>query len=401
VKRAWGWLPAVLAVLLMVGAGVAGLGVRYLRGTHFPAGSSYRSDDRGLRALYLLLEETGHRPRRLTRAQPPPGVLLVVAEPPKAPSPDRDAALVEWVARGGELLFVMPREEAAAEGRTPPSPQPEAGQDAAATTEKAVAKPTLAERLGLRAVSGDIWGGPMEDSPFYRLDLGEELALRYFTYWPRDARVLLGGPDAPVALETRLGEGRVTALADPSLLENEGVAEGDHLFVALALTAGRGRPVVFDEFGHGVGERAGLAYVLARYGLLPTAFAALAFLGLLAWRTGSPEAPRQDGPAAPFEVRDSLVEARALLYSHALRPKEAVELVERDLRRHAATLLGAKRLLSWEELDDRVRERKPKLLGRLRALRNQTQSHLARPPARLDDVLPYAKMAAHLLEEMQ
>jgi hypothetical protein len=191
------------------------------------------------------------------------------------------------------------------------------------------------------------------------------------------------------------------ALADPGFLDNEGLGQGDHLSLALALTAGRGRPVAFDEFAHGVAERAGLAYVLARYGLVPTAFASLVFLAILAWRTGSPESPMQQTETPPPEGRDSLVDARALLYSRALRPRDAVDLVERDLRRNASAILGASRLLSWEELDERVREHKPVLRGRLRGLRNQTKAYQARPPARLSEVVPYAKSAAHLLEEMR
>jgi hypothetical protein len=385
----------------MLGAGAAGLGVRYLRGTQFPPGSTHRSDGQGLRALYLLLEETGHHPRRLTRAEPPPlGALLVMAEPGPASTPDRDEAIVKWVMDGGELLLVLPRPPAEVTVAAPDRPQA-AGKEEKEARPQAAPKPPLAERLGLRVTAEEIWGGPMETSPFYRLDLGEELADQFFSHWPREARHLLGGPEAPVAVELRLGKGRVVALADPGFLDNEGLGQGDHLFLALTLTAGRGREIVFDEFVHGVAERAGLAYVLARFGLLPTAFAALAFLGLLAWRTGSPEAPKQQTEATPPEVRDSLVDARALLYSRALRPRDAVELVERDLRRNASTLLGATRLLSWEELDERVRERKPTLLGRLRALGNQTKAHRARPPARLSDVVPYAKIAAHLLEEMR
>jgi hypothetical protein len=382
VKRVVAWVPAVVALLVLAGAGAAGLGLRYERGTGFPPGSTHRSDAKGLRALYLLLEETGHRPRRLTRAEAPPGALLVMAEPPAVSSPGRDGAIVKWISDGGELLLALPRVATSGASAEPP-------------------RPPLAERLGFRTTAGPIWGGPMEDSPFYELDLDEELAAQHFSHWPRDARVLLGGTAGPVLVEFPLGTGRVLALADPGFLDNEGLARGDRLSLALALTAGRGRPVVFDEFVHGVAERAGLAYVLVRYGLLPTAFASLAFLALLAWRTGSPEAPAQEGETAEAFVRDSLVDARALLYSRTLRPRDAVELVERDLRRNASTALGATRLLSWEELDERVRERKPALLGRLRALRNQTKAHQKRPPARLSDVVPYAKMAAHLLEEMR
>jgi hypothetical protein len=396
------WIPALAALSFLVGAAAAGLVLRYERGTRFPPGSTHRSDGRGLRALYLLLEETGHRPRRLTRAVPPPGALLVMAEPPAVSHRDRDDALLAWVSEGGELLLVMAGASLPGEHEDDGEDQPPAPSD---TKKKAASgeppRAPLAERLGLRAGAEEVWGGPMEDSPCYALGLADELAKQHFTHWPRAARVLLGGAEAPVMLEVKEGQGRIVALADPRFLDNEGLARGDHLSLALYLTAGGDRPILFDELVHGVGERAGLAYVLSRYGLLPTAFAALVFLALLAWRTGSPESPRPEGEASSPDVRDSLVEARALLYSRALRPRDAVELVERDLRRMASMTLGARRLLSWEELDERVRERKPALLGRFRSLRQRTLEHRRRPPARLLDVVPYAKSAAHLLEEMR
>ncbi len=104
-RRLSGWLLAFLPLaLLSAGAGWI-LVSSHARGNSAPAGSSLRSDADGTRALFLLLEETGHRVSRLTRPAPPKGALLLCVEPASSP-PALDARLLAWLQEGGTLVLV-------------------------------------------------------------------------------------------------------------------------------------------------------------------------------------------------------------------------------------------------------------------------------------------------------
>lgn len=107
---------------------------------------------------------------------------------------------------------------------------------------------------------------------------------------------------APIALEFRRGQGRVTLIAEPTLLNNIGLGKSDNAVLACRLIAGDGnREVVFDEYYHGALAELGPSALLVRhpYGTM-AAFVLVASL-LWAWanavRFGPPvpatEAPRR------------------------------------------------------------------------------------------------------------
>jgi len=402
VSRLLAWAAALAAAGILVGAAAWTVGLSYQRGTRFAPGSSYRSDADGVRALFLLLEETGHRPARLVQPSPPPGALLVMVEP-RLVSPDRDRQVVEWIEAGGHLLLAVPRrpdEPSPSPAPSPSSSRRPSGKPSPAEEEARPAVP-LAERLGLRAERAEAALEAPEGSPLASVrELEGETAAQRFAVWPRGARVLAGSGAAPVLVELAVGRGTVTALADPALLENAGIARTARLELALALLLGPGRPVVFDELAHGVAESPGLAYVLARYGLLPAAFAALLFLALLAWRTSPAEAP-PSAEGAEGEVRDSLVDARAALYARTLRPRDALRLLERDLRHPLSRRLGSRRPLPWRELERRLRERHPALAPRLREALEELGRFKTRPPRSLADLVPFARRLTGLIQEVR
>jgi hypothetical protein len=103
-RRLTGWFLAFLPLaLLAAGAGWV-LVSSHQRGISAPVGSSLRSDAEGTRALFLLLEETGHRISRLTRPVPPEGAILLCVEPAPSP-PGLDARLLDWLQEGGTLVL--------------------------------------------------------------------------------------------------------------------------------------------------------------------------------------------------------------------------------------------------------------------------------------------------------
>jgi hypothetical protein len=300
-------------------------------------------------------------------------------------SPGRDRQVVDWVLAGGVFFIVAPAIEASAEG------EPRGAER----------RVSLAELLGLRVRRGSAPAAPVADDPLASLAaLHEEEAAQHWSAWPRGARIRLGQAPHPVLVDFVLGRGRVVALAEPSFLRNEGLAEGDRLSLALALLLEPGRTIVFDEHAHGLAERPGLAYVLSRYGLLPALGAFLLFLGLVAWRTSPAEAEPVDDAGAMGEMEDTLIHARAALYARTIRPHEALRVLERDLRHRLSERLGSPRPLAWPDLERRLAER-PALASRLRSAVAEVRRLRARPPLRLDDTLPMARRLFALIEEIR
>ena len=180
--------------------------------------------------------------------------------------------------------------------------------------------------------------------------------VKVFPLWPRVQRLVAlnrilenpGSPEAhalfvrgesPVVTRARLGRGDLILLACPEVLDNAHLGEADHLPLLLAL-AGRGRPVHFDEYVHGLRSETGLLDLLAGWGLGPL----LASLGILClaafWRIrmrlGPPDEGYRDVRSDAVDLLDSL----AQLYNRTLRREEAVRLYHERLRLTASLKTG-------------------------------------------------------------
>lgn len=81
-----------------------------------------------------------------------------------------------------------------------------------------------------------------------------------------------------------LGNGEIMVVSDPSLLMNFSISGEDNAVLAAHLLAVSGRPIVFDEFYHGLTVRGNPFWLLTRYpyGLLATLLVFAS--GLWAWR---------------------------------------------------------------------------------------------------------------------
>jgi len=276
-----------LAVVLLVGLSVVGE-----RAT--PAGvasfSSFDAADGGYLALYELLSREG---LRVDRFRSRPAFLdasidtLVWAEPlpfdpARAAIANADAdALAAWVRGGGRLLFIGDSAGAAV-----------AGALHVPGTVAARAHPHVAViDVSLRAA-------------------GVRRVIAATKRWRMPAsgtRVLLDDGTGPLVVRYALGRGSVTAVVDPTLFTNAGIAAGDGARLALALAAPRhaNATIAFDEAVHG--------YAVARHwwSVVPRSFVAalaLAVCALLvafagaALRLGPPELPhaRDDRTTAAF-----------------------------------------------------------------------------------------------------
>ena len=118
---------------------------------------------------------------------------------------------------------------------------------------------------------------------------------------------VIGPADAPLLVTARSGRGTVALLADPSPLQNRGLARGDDAALGVALAAGR--PVAFLETVHGYGVSRGFGGLPTRvkWTLLGLALTAL----VAAWSVGRRFGPPEDPETEPAPPRVQYVEALA------------------------------------------------------------------------------------------
>jgi hypothetical protein len=249
-----------------------------------------------------------------------------------------------------------------------PVPTPAPVPEAAART---VALLTAAEeawvrdggRLVLAVASGS--GAALEVEVGHAGTAG--LARKSFPIWPGVRRLLpdpprtLGGPaltgmhalwlegDSPIVARLVLGAGDLVLLACPEVLHNRLLGRGDHLALLEALAGAggeggeggdRGRPVFFDERGHGAEESAGMLEILASWGLGPLLLL-LAAAGGAAWwraavRVGPPDRDDRDVRSDAVELVDSLAD----LYDRALGRGDALRLYYDNFVRTVAADTG-------------------------------------------------------------
>jgi len=256
------------------------------------------------------------------------------------------------------------------------------GKAAAATTARAAPLLTAADEAWVRdggrlvlAVAGGS-GAALKVEAGHAGTAG--LPRKSFPIWPGVRRLLpdpprtLGGPalagmhalwlegDAPIVARLVLGAGDLVLLACPEVLHNRLLGRGDHLALLEALagtggaggaggadgarglgeSGGRGRPVFFDERGHGAAESAGMLEILASWGLGPLLLLLVAAAGAAWWRAavrvGPPDRDDRDVRSDAVELVDSLAD----LYDRALGRGDALRLYYESFVRTVAADTG-------------------------------------------------------------
>jgi hypothetical protein len=156
-----------------------------------------------------------------------------------------------------------------------------------------------------------------------------------------------------------IGRGEILLLTAPQLLENRRLATADHLGLLEAL-AGEGRPVVFDEWTHGLGQDESLLALMLEWGLGPALVVASLAFTLLLWRSRTRLGPEEEDAVEARSEAVDLVGSLAQLYDRALSRREAAALHLQGFRRAVSLRTG----LKGAALERRSRE----LLGDAAAL---------------------------------
>jgi hypothetical protein len=295
-------------------------------GTDSPS-SSYSTGPTGSGAYAEVLRRFGHPVRRirgdLDRATLEPGSTLVILDAELAGTEIRHVG--RFVRAGGRLVAGGAGAEEWLEELVDDPPRfDDAPVDAATPTGNA----PEGEGIGLVRLGGQgSFGRPGSLQPL--------LAER--------------GGVALVALAGNVGQGRVVALADPTLLQNRLLGVADNAGFGLAVAGPAGTPVAFAEGPHGYGSDEGLSALPGRWRLAVAGLALSAAVWLVSRsrRLGPPEDEAR--PLGPR--RRAYVDALAGTLGRTGRPAEAAEPV----RIRARSLLAGRAGLPPDAPDDALR----------------------------------------------
>jgi len=342
----WGLLAALLMLVFVVIVGIDAY--QKIRRQPGPP-STYNAASAGYKALFLWLREMGVAANRwespFTELPREADVLLMMS-PRLGPEPDELKALETWIRSGGTLVLVSLPWNA------------------------------FAEHFGFGMKGGFLNQKNQDDKETLSFQPGPYIRGRRTIVSEKHPGIDSKKPqaiahsrdgfgDLIVVLEE--GKGRVIMVADPSLLSNLHLREGDHARLALDLLLthlGEGL-LLIDEYHHGYGRVTSVAaYVFQSEAFVP--LLQVGFLILLLWGA----AGRRFGPARPQPretERSSMeyVQAMAQLFQRVKARRLAFESVLRWFDEERRRLLldkdpafqkdmeEAKKQLSLETMTDK------------------------------------------------
>lgn len=276
--------------------------------------SSYSSAAGGTRAAYLLLDELKYSVQRWE--QPPSdlpqdasGSLLILAGPLMAPEDAEKKALLQFVERGGTVLFTGVLLENFFDGA----------------------------KLQIAPFPGDIEEFNAQPSVSYSRS-APKIALRPLARWSKlqtGQTSLYGEPGGSVVVRWRHGAGRILWWASATPLTNSGITRADNLNLFLETLRESSAPersprILWDEYFHG--QRNSLWGFFAKtplpLGMLQIALLAIAVFFTFSRRSGPIVKPAAVSRLAPLEYVDTL----GALYQRAGAAPAAVSVALQKFR---------------------------------------------------------------------
>ena len=293
--------------------------------------SIYSSGKAGARAAWLLLQNLHYNaqaweesPSALRTA--PEGALLIIAEPTELPSASDRAALLNFVNRGGRVLFCGQMLGAFFAHAGTPYGAPQAG-----------------------------WADFQAVFPGRVTRGAETITMRAQSVWKKRSSSLLwlyGTDDWATVVEWRIGAGSVLWWAGATPLTNAGITRTGNLnlFLNSIADSPHGRPpvILWDEYFHG--QRTGLisyaAQTPALWAAAQVLLVGLAVLFTFSRRSGPILSPAAPSRLSPLEFVDTM----GGLYRRAGAASIPVEVAYRRLRAVLVRRLGVAATMSEENV---------------------------------------------------
>jgi hypothetical protein len=327
------------AVLVVLTAGLAFVGGDpQEHGMSIP--STYSASPGGARAAYLLLEELHYKVSRWERSPTElpigdAGAVLIIADPLEAPTKEEVAALQDFVAKGGQVIFTGERIKSFFLKAKVEEKFPEAEWQ------------TFAANIPSNYTAG-----------------APKIVLQTGTAWqtPEASQLALyGDAGSPVVVNWRIGDGRILWWAAATPLTNSGISrEGNLNFFLNALNfplpvEKTAVQIYWDEYFHG--ERTSLwSYVRktpVAWGLMQISILGLIVIFTFGRRSGPVVLPPVISRLAPLEFVDTL----GGLYERARAEPAVVGFVYQRFRATLSRQLRISSSASDTELAEAVENR--------------------------------------------
>lgn len=136
--------------------------------------------------------------------------------------------------------------------------------------------------------------------------------------------------DVVVAASFSLGDGEVVVVADPRLLNNSQIAQGDNVILMSHLMFDPERTIVFDEFYHGLTIRGNPLWLMTKPSFALLGVVLLAVVGLFVWRDAVFLGPPQSSAGFRRRSLAEYVEAMARFFQKARGSRRFVLQEVRD-----------------------------------------------------------------------
>ena len=350
-KRNWILAGAAIVLLFALAAVLASLSGDRRSDEYLHRPSTYFTDPSGARALLLimrkLLPATEQWRKPLTQLplpdQPHAANTLIVASPLLPLSKTEAAHLDRWLARGGQVILASSdgwpvRQQAANERGDERTGEQENKPDAKKTSYLFTHAPVLQWSKSRRINTGEVNGPSIP---------GKSLNLRWQQNFSATgaAKVLAAASDkAVLAVELPVGQGRIVAIADPTVLNNRALRAADNAVWLVTLAAAWGNGVTyFDEYHHGFGIQKSavsltLAFAKTPWGWCVGQIAAAGLLYIFLYRRRFGRI--SEAPAATHSNPIELVDARAGIFHAAGAQRLAAQSIMQNLSQELSQAHG-------------------------------------------------------------
>ena len=290
----------------------------------------------GTSALRLLAADAGHPTSELDLAfNPPPGSGVLFVFSPTNPFTTSEAQrLADFVRAGGIAVYADEQLD-----------------------------PRIAAQFKLRVSNQPVPTTAFATTPVFANvhRVGNDTTSRFFLTDPGQAAILRHPQGPPLAVESRLGSGRLIALTSPCLLCNGYLTREDNALLAadLVALAPKGAPIMFDEYHHGALAGSAGDWDLTPFGIATWWAVLILFLGLAV--RGRAFGPRLPTPGS----RDRSSAEYAVAVGHLLRRAGgrslALQVAAESTRRQLAERMGIRRDTSPQAFDRLLEQRSPEL----------------------------------------